>query len=77
MKGVRIEPVLDGETLLVSVVCDCGTEATINEHTGVLLFKHHVVVSDAPDIVLMCARRGCGKKYRIHPQDEHIHVSNA
>ncbi|MBI4087397.1 MAG: hypothetical protein HY434_01030 [Candidatus Liptonbacteria bacterium] len=75
MKSVRIEPVLDGEVVLVDVVCDCGLEATVNEQTGVAQFKHRIVVADAPDTVLVCT--GCGKKYRVHPQDEHIHVSNA
>ncbi len=72
MKDIRIELLVNGRTLLVDVVCDCGNNALVDEATGGAKFKHEITMGDdREDKILIC---GCGKKYRLRPQKYHIHV---
>lgn len=76
MKSVRIEQISTvaphGRPLFViDVVCDCGNNGLVDEATGEASFKHPVSVGGGQDKVLVCR---CGKKYRLHPQETHIHV---
>lgn len=84
MKSVRIEavatlpnPGVIAPLYEVDVVCDCGANGLIDEATGEASFRHSIApVSHerySNDKVLVCS---CGKKYRLHPQRTHIHISN-
>lgn len=71
MKNIRIEPIAQGRTLLVDMVCDCGQNCLVDEASGEASFKHPVSVGSGRDKILLCS---CGKKYRLRPQETHIHI---
>lgn len=73
MKALRIQADRDGSTFFLDVVCDCGHNGLKNEVSGVSSFHHKIELGEWPDKMLTC---DCGKRYRIHPQETHIHVSN-
>jgi len=76
MKSIRIQPV-GPATFQIDVVCDCGANALANEKTGERSLRHEVVLGDVPEethAILFCER--CGKRYRLHPQWSHFHVSD-
>lgn len=72
MQSIRIQPLVNGSTLLVAVTCDCGNSILTNKTTRKFDFNHQITMrADNDDKILIC---GCGKKYRLHPQGNHIHV---
>ena len=79
MQSVRIEAVatLGGEGIRplyeVDVVCDCGQNCLVDKSTGEPSFRHRIAPGQGQDKILICR---CGKKYRLHPQRTHIHVSS-
>lgn len=72
MKSVRIEPVTRG-ILLIDIVCGCGRNALTNVKTSEPSFKHEVRLWTTDDIYLKC--ESCQAEYVVHPQRDHIHVS--
>lgn len=56
---------------LVDVVCSCGLNRLANEETGERSFKHPVHLASGQDVTLVC---DCGKKYVLHPQNDHFHI---
>ncbi len=74
MKSVRIQLDCDN-VLLVDITCSCGRNGLKDKRSGEASFKH-VVKTGAyeHDEVLVC---DCGKEFRIRPQTNHIHISNA
>ena len=68
--NIRIEP-STAKILLVDVTCSCGANGLKNVGTGARNFKH-VVQLGGNDVTLIC---DCGKRYMIHPQTDHFHVS--
>lgn len=75
MKSVRIQP-SDNEWVMVDVTCDCGKNGLAGKKSGVRSTKHAVKMcdnsEDENDKELICE---CGKVFCIHPQKDHIHVT--
>jgi hypothetical protein len=70
MKQVRFQP--DGaDACLVDITCACGVNGLRDERTNEISFKHRVVIG-GDDLRLRC---DCGKVYSIHPQSNHLHIS--
>lgn len=71
MKDIRIEP--DGSgSLLIDVVCNCGSNNLADTGTGKTSMKHKVALEAGYEFTLKCS--SCGREYLVKGQTGHIHV---
>lgn len=74
MRGIRVQPGKKPGELLIDVTCDCKRSSLAREDTGENSFDHSVELrADAPSFVLECC---CGNRYRVRPQEGHVHIDN-